>query len=319
MTSSHSDVCLVTVTTESYLPGTVAMLGSFLKHHPGFDGDIVIIERGLPGKRRRMLRTAFPRVRFASVSVELVERAQRLQAELPHPKIATVGHFSKLDAFRLSGYRKVLLCDGDILFRASISDLFDTGDALICCGDRMMARGWHRDAETMAPLRPGAGVGSGEGGAGVLEQPFNSGFLVVDGRLTGERVHADLLAMLAAEQWRRLSPKVLFGDQDILNRYFAGRQTLVSWTYNYLLPQVANIRAREGLDASEAKVLHYLGSLKPWIPGAMLLPWATGGRDSSMTNAFNLWYDTWMGFPASVRRPLNATVLVRTFIRKYSS
>lgn len=318
MTSLHSDVSLATLTTENYLPGTVAMLGSFLKHHPGFGGDIVIIEHGLPEKWRRMLQAAFARVRFVSVAAELQERVERLQAELPHLKIFPA-NFSKLDIFRLSGYRKVLLCDSDLLFRAPVSELFEADDALICCGDRILARGQHRDAETMAPLHPAASGGSGgEALRPILEQPFNSGFLVIDGdeSCMGEHVYADLLAILAAEHWRRFSLKVPLTDQPVLNRYFAGRQTLVSWTYNYLVPHAADIQAREGLDASEAKVLHYLGSLKPWSLRAVF-PRTTGGVGSSMTNAFNLWYEAYMDCPASTRWPPNVTALVRTCIRRY--
>ena len=37
----ESRICLATVTTEDFLPGTVVTVGSFLKAHPDFDGDMV--------------------------------------------------------------------------------------------------------------------------------------------------------------------------------------------------------------------------------------------------------------------------------------
>ena len=43
MPSRTSDVCLVTVATESFVPGTCVLLGSFLKQHPRFAGDVVIV------------------------------------------------------------------------------------------------------------------------------------------------------------------------------------------------------------------------------------------------------------------------------------
>ena len=47
------DICLATTVTDSYVPGAVAMLGSFRAHHPGFDGDVVILHDGLSEARRR--------------------------------------------------------------------------------------------------------------------------------------------------------------------------------------------------------------------------------------------------------------------------
>ena len=59
---------------------------------------------------------------------------------------------------------------------------------------------------------------------------FNSGFLLIDGSCTGERVYADLLARMAPEAWRGFAAGIGLGDQNVLNRYFAGRQALVDWT-----------------------------------------------------------------------------------------
>ena len=40
-------VCLATVTTAGYLPGTLVTIGSFLKAHPGFNGDVAVIHDDL--------------------------------------------------------------------------------------------------------------------------------------------------------------------------------------------------------------------------------------------------------------------------------
>ena len=89
---------------------------------------------------------------------------------------------------------------------------------------------------------------------------------------TGERVYADL-ARMAPEAWRGLA--IRLGDRCVLNHYFAGRQTLASWTYSYPVSDAAAIRARTGLDAGRAKVLRFKDLVKPWAPDAMLR-WARG-------------------------------------------
>ena len=260
------DTCLFTVTTDRFVPGTLVMLGTFLEHHPRFGGDVVIVHDGLPEALRRALAGSFGRVRFEPVSGELQARLERLAA-LPvfHNRLP---NFYFLEAFRLGGYRKMLYFDSDLLFRAPIDELFDSGEALLCC------RTWASDGEDVASTGT-----------------FNGGFLIMDGRLPGERCYADLLAMLSPELW--LDTGSPHTDQLLLNRYFAGRQTLVSSTYNYLLRSAGAIRAREGIDAESAKVLHFNLRIKPWMTDAML-HWLQGDPARKPRPAFGLWYDAYL-------------------------
>ena len=49
-------VCLATATTERFVPGTLVLIGSFLRRHPGFAGDIVVVhDSGLPESLREVL------------------------------------------------------------------------------------------------------------------------------------------------------------------------------------------------------------------------------------------------------------------------
>ena len=306
-----SRVCLVTGTTDGFVPGTFAMLGTFLKHHPRFDGDVVVIHDGLSAASREALAPLSERLRFEPVSPEFRDRLARLSAAQPRLR-DRLAHFYSLEAFRLHGYRKVLYCDGDLLFRAPIAELFDSGDALLCCGDSPHLRGLPRDAVTYLPVedvfgrrapggRPPA-VGSRPealaGESSTLAGTFNSGLLLIDERLVREGCYAGLLEMVSGETWRRA--RVRIADQLVLNRYFAGRRTLVSSTYNYLLPQADVIRAREGIGIRNAKVLHFRAPFKPWRPDAMLA-WAGGTARDTMTPGFKLWYGAYVDCLAAVR------------------
>ncbi len=214
------------------------------------------------------------------------ERLGRLGAARPALR-AKLPDFYSLEAFRIGGYRKVLYCDCDLLFRRPIHDLFEREDALVCCGDLETLRGLRHDAATYRPIRDPAEAGPG----GVLERTFNCGLLLIDGRLTGGRTYAELLALVTPETWR--GAETVHSDQFILNRYFAGRQTLVSAAYNYRLHLAGAIRAREGLTAGEARVLHFSGPVKPWTPGAMLR-WAGGEARTRPHPAYALWYAAWL-------------------------
>ena len=231
-----------------------------------------------------------------------------------------------LEAFRLRGYRKVLFYDSDVLFQAPVADLFDSPDALLCCGDGVCLRGGRRDAATFAPLPPAQPPGApGAPGpsasstadapgvaeaptvagafamanvpadAGVLERPFGAGFLLIDAGLVEEDCYADLLALVSPETWRGTA--TTHTDQLVLNRHFAGRQTLVSWTYDFVLPMAEAIRAREGIDAASARALHFAGPVKPWMPEAMLR-WTRGDPGRKPLDAFRRWYDAYVGYLA---------------------
>ena len=278
----ESRICFATVTTEDYLPGTLVTVGSFLRHHPDFDGDVVVIQDGLGEEHRDVLRALSGRVRFAPVSSELRDRLARLGAAIPR-LAPNLSHFHALEAYRFTGYRKMLLCDGDLLFRRPIGELFDAEELLICCGDGVHLHGRCRDAATFHPLDDPARAGA----AGALRRTFNDGFLCVGPGLASERCYADLLSMVAPETWRGTDTP--HTKQFLHNRYFHGRHTLVSSTYNFLVPSAAAIQAREGLAAADAKVLHFNSAIKPWTPAAMLR-WT---REPAPVPAFDLWYDAW--------------------------
>ena len=223
------DVCLATAVTDSFVPGAVVMLGSFRDHHPGFEGDVVVLHDGLSEESRTILATVGGRVRFEPVRPELTDRVARLREAYPN-RLYPSAVFHAIHAFRLDGYRKVLFYDSDVLFQGPVGELFGADEALLCCGNLLFLMDGVRDAETFRPLERGAA----EADRPVLEHTFNSGFLLIDRSCTGERVYADLLAQMAPEAWRGTAIRI--GDQNVLNRYFAGRQTLVDWTYNYPRP-----------------------------------------------------------------------------------
>ena len=55
----------------------------------------------------------------------------------------------------------------------------------------------------------------------------------------------------------------------------------------------SQFRKREGLDAADAKVLHFKGPVKPWMLDAML-DQVDGGSEHALTPHFKLWYGAWL-------------------------
>ena len=297
-------VCFVTAATERFVPGALATLCSFRQHHPGFDGDLVVVHDALPEAHRRHLARACPGVRFEPVSPALRERLAALGAAR-RDFAPSLPQFYSLEAFRLRGYRKVLFYDSDVLFQMPVANLFDSPAALLCCGDEAFLNGQRRAAATFARLPPGqppvvpglspCPAAHAANVAGVLDRTFGAGFLLVDAALVEEGCYADLVALVSPDTWRGTATS--HTDQLILNRYFAGRQTLVSWTYDFVLPLAETIRAREGVDATGARAVHFAGPVKPWMPEAML-DWTRGDPKRKPLDAFRLWYDAYVGYLA---------------------
>ena len=278
----HRDVCLATGTTEDFVPGTFVLVTSFLKQHPAFGGDIVILHDDLCGASRDALLSVSGQVRLEPVSRALRSRLRVVASALP-----AIGRqmpqFFSLEAFRLAEHRKVLFCDSDLLFRGPVDELFDAPEALLAVGDIACLRGVARDASRF-DYPPRRGVPA-------LQDTFNAGFLLIDQALTSGACYADLLEMLVPETWDGVVSS--HTDQLLLNRYFAGRQTLVALTYNYPVPDANEIRQRHALGPESAKVLHFLGHGKPWQMATML-------EKSPSVAAYQQWYDAWTTAVASV-------------------
>ena len=275
-------VCFVTVATESFLPGAVVAISSFRRHHPDFHGDVVVIHDALPQYQRERLQAACGDIRFEAASTELRQRLDALGAA--QPRLAhRLGELLCLEAFRLSGYAKALFYDSDVLFRASVGELFHSPAPLLCRGCEAWLRGQCRDAATFAPTPRRAGA---------LQSTFGSGFLMIDGELLAGARHYDaLLAQVEPATWH--DPATKHTDQFVLNRHFAGQQTLVDWRYDFVLPMAAEIRTRTGWRMEDAKALHFAGPVKPWMTQEMLR-WTLGSAAYKPHRAYRQWADAYM-------------------------
>lgn len=283
MLNRVSKICLATVTTKEFIPATLVMLHSFLKHNPWFKGEIVIIHDDLEIIYRQYLEICFNRVKFFPVSSQLKTHLKPLLLLRPD-LLHLLARFYSLETFRLRGYDKVLFYDGDILFRASIQALFEKDEKLICCGEGLYYTNACRDRTSLDHLQ---NVESKK--TDVLRNTFNGGFLLVDHLLLTDHHYNGLLEMLNIARWKKI--KVRMTDQAVFNLYFAGQQTLVNCEYNYLLRYRSEIETKEGIGLDEAKVLHYCGPTKPWKADRVL---SAAQNDPGMIKAMKFWQDDYV-------------------------
>ncbi|MFB0613743.1 glycosyltransferase [Aurantiacibacter poecillastricola] len=250
----------MTATTSSFIPGTVRMLVTFLKHHPQFDGPLIIVSESLSREERRTLEAISPRVVLREIGEDLKERIAAVTAALP-ALYPTRGRFYSIEALRPDGFDELLFVDSDILFIGSVADIF--GRNADCCGvaDGCHLRGFGRHPDTFAEVARGRGI---------LSDTFNAGLMLFGpGALTG----TDFDAVL-----ERLSPAWFEGlrcglhDQSLYNRQFAGRTLLLDSRFNFLLRHRALLLP--GVKLGEVKALHFNVSPKPWHASIEAAPYA---------------------------------------------
>ena len=209
-----------------------------------------------------MSRHCRSRILFQPVGEALKSRLDRL--ERSHPDLAgRRARFHSLEAFRLTGYRKVLFCDSDMLFRRSAEALLARPDPLLCCGDAAFQRGAARDAASFAEIPAASPAHAGD----LLARPFNAGFLLIDRSLLSTENHEALLTCLESTDWTGVTSG--HTDQVVLNRALDGRQTLIDPAWNYLLAFHDLFAERCGSGPGQAAVIHFNGPVKPWLAAPM--------------------------------------------------
>ncbi|WP_321327377.1 glycosyltransferase [uncultured Parasphingorhabdus sp.] len=243
---------LVTVATESFVPGACVMFASFLRFHPDFQGQLITITDGLSNTSEAALRRVSPRIRIVPAGQDLIERIARLADAIPGLS-ETSGRFLSLEVLRPSGAERVLFCDSDTLFLGPIHSMFDSKSDVIATGDGCFLRGQARDAVTLAEV---------ERGPGRLNHTFNAGVMLFgQPSLTGDDF-SRALTELSELRFNKLECGL--HDQAIYNLVFADRVRHVDWSHNYLLKHRMLIERREPVVPRDIRVLHFNQRTKPW-------------------------------------------------------
>ena len=289
--------CLFTVVTPRFLPGALVMLASFLRVHPTFEGDIVVAHWRLPRRLRALMCAVLQRdIRFETASAELRRRIAAIESVRPPTRFPAAG-FYFVEALRLREYERMLYCDSDLLFRRPVDDLFEADDELLAARDRPALAGMCRDAATFFRVDCANGAearrqDTEQTPPAHLANTFNCGLLALNLKRMEATCYEALLAFMTPERYCG----VRSADGFLMNSYFAGRQTLVSSSYNFLIGDASVIRNREGLQLEDAKVLHFNEQAKPWLTEEML-QWAVrrerGKSHKPHPGAFKLWYQAY--------------------------
>lgn len=278
MLNFRKPLAVATVTTSSFIPGTLVLLHSFLNSNPWFKGDILIFHDQLPDTFKELLQRLHP-IRFFQIKKDLLQRIHTLIPEYSDFE-RRKAQFYSLDVFEITEYDKLLFLDSDMLIRGSLQEICERKEPFLACG----TVGYYKpDNNKNNPFQV---------------EKFNAGFMCIHRTMLGKSVRNELLNRVSIEfftpffQWAENHQLPRVGtDQIILNTQFGDHATIVSAEYNYRTGIAHEILMHDNCRMENAKIIHFTGGKKPWMPVKLLEHLF---RQSNGLPIFSLWTETWL-------------------------
>lgn len=254
----QQNVCLATVSSKEYWPGTITMIKSFLRHNKWFEGDIIIISNDKyvhqKTKKNDRLKCLYP-------NPVLLEKTTLLASELPKYK-SLRNRFYIFEIFKLLNYNYVIYADSDLLFRSSlqIDDLFN--NELSAVADPWHFRNFRREKNTFDKIPQ-----SDSPQKNCFKSFFNSGFLVVGKSKRNHEKFSELISYIRPVFMSEV--KDVLADEPILNTSFENNVSILPVTYNCSIHLIM-----EGIVKINPYIIHFTGKHKPWkIKSWLILPY----------------------------------------------
>lgn len=236
---------------EAFVRPMGVSMTSIILNNPGLDVTFHIFSPGLSDdaqtRLNRLASDHAARLTFHSVGNEKIQAAYGKGSRPSYVSTATYIRLFVPDAVRAHA-RRVLYIDADVLCLGDLSEIM----RLPFDGAPVMAV-----PEANAPNHVSRLASAGFGGVTAY---FNAGVLCIDTDAwhQGGYQERTLKALL--------DPRLKLGDQDAINVVVEGIKPLErAWNWQHKMGKaapgdVAAVRA-------EAKLLHYLGKVKPWMSG----------------------------------------------------
>ncbi|KAF9460095.1 hypothetical protein BDZ94DRAFT_1266657 [Collybia nuda] len=259
MSAPYAFVTLVS--SDSYLPGALAVAGALKDVHPSppvppevpFQTVCLVTPETVDVSTIKLLRGAFEIVIGVEVIGQEDEKGLKLLGRLDLNTVLT-----KLHIFRLTQFSKIIFLDADVLPIRPLSHLFSLPHEFSASPDV----GW--------------------------PDIFNSGVLVLS---PGEEKFTQLTDLLASKgSWDG-------GDQGILNEWRGGNWNRLSFTYNTTPTAAYTYAPAYERFGAQISAIHFIGPNKPWNSLSYRAPFSsqpTPAADSlQQTYDYNTLVDRW--------------------------
>lgn len=233
----------LTVASDDYVPGVIALIKSIKKHHPYFNLDFKIIYHDkycpLKDKSKNELLKVYNKFIFQKVTLEEF-KVNNLKIKHPRFNYACLLSFF---AFNQNLYDKVVFLDSDLIFLKKFRYIEKINADFIGTKDSI------NKYKSNCVIKKDKGIN------------INVGLFIVNKKYNNKKTFDDLINLMNEKR------RVKLPDQEIINSYFDGRDI-------YLLPLEYNRQVREfytndkynNLKKNDDVCLHFCGP-KPWLGG----------------------------------------------------
>ncbi|NKE48655.1 hypothetical protein HB662_28070 [Roseomonas frigidaquae] len=234
------DIAFLTVANAKFLPGLEGLILSLLRVYPDLTSPIHICHDGtLNSFVQTRLRSFYANLIFLEPNMDWFEQVPAMSDN--HKRIGKLGYMN-MEGLALTGFKRVILLDSDILILDDLSELWDGDDYNICydCGDREYVA---RSAFTG-------------------DWVFNSGVISIPGDRTGPQAYAEFRDAVLAHASAEVCPAIdRFSDQKIWNIYLRDKpKRYLPLNYNCNVKYLAKFLNGQPDGIS---VIHFAGP-KPW-------------------------------------------------------
>lgn len=219
-------------------------------------------------------------IRARGIPVRRIEHIQPASGRTYDQDLRFLDCWSKLAAFSLTEYSRVVLLDSDMLVLQNMDELmgleldhprvaasgrgtrvFAAGHACVCnpFGRGHYPPAWVRENCAFTKMHASPGAAQVSGGTCTLSPlgNLNSGLLVLNPSL---EVFRQIVTYMEAHAGR-----MLFPDQDVLTELFRGRWVALPYIYNALKTLPGKETHSAIWRADRVKNVHYILDPKPWV------------------------------------------------------
>lgn len=256
--------CIMSVVSEPFVFGAIAMMSSFRKHNGYFDDPFVVLwnpeNAPLTAGSRDLIAREIPNVVFHEVDNRPYEPVFRFSETVIRTPKRLRAAFYILEAFR-APYDYVVTLDSDMIVLGDVSALFDVAHPFAA------VRAYDHVEDLYLPY-------------------FNTGTMVVRRDMPGSVSFQSLVAALDVTEINRSHGKA---DQAVLNIALRDADKFyISDRYNFS-KRIVPVDERDPaafLERRDARILHYLGE-KPWNVKVKAAEWQYRRIEALWWNAIN--------------------------------
>lgn len=254
---AKTSICLCTVTSEGFIPGTRVLFHTFLKHNPWFEGDLVVITDHVDTNMEHSL-SVFSKVVFHPPDDILKRKLEVLSLELP-VLVPRIRRFYSLELFNLIGYDKIIFFDSDMLVTGDFSDILKGEGPIAACSDMpLQSKRMVRDRITFRRIGPEKILE----GQPILRGTFNAGMMVITPEFMTNGAYSGLLELVSPAVFSNV--RTHNTDQVALNLFFDGQATILSPLFNMPVHKWRVYMANNLQNTCGLRALHFSGQPKPW-------------------------------------------------------